>query len=388
MNNKFFPLLFAVVFVTGCRNNSVQISGTLSNPIGGEFVFLDELKANDLETIDSVNVSDKGIFSFKLEIKQPAFYLLKFDKNNFLTMLVEPGEKIIINAHHDSLNYPVSVSGSAGTEKMAEYNKSLRRTINKMNELNRIYMQNTDSTKLPALMESLDSLAQIYLNEINSYTKNYIDNNLSSLVSLVALYQQVAPNVYVLNPSKDLSYFVKVDSSLSRLYPDYEPVTALHEQVRELVATVTGKPVTEAEQEGGATVPEIALPTPEGDTVRLSSTRGSIVLLDFWASWCTPCRLENPNLVKAYDTYHRRGFQIYQVSLDKTKEAWIKGIEYDKLGRWIHVSDVKYWKSSVVPLYNIESIPTNFLLDREGRILATNLRGANLEKKLAEIFSK
>jgi thiol-disulfide isomerase/thioredoxin len=388
MNIKFFFLLIAVVFVTGCRNNSVQISGTLSNPRQGEFIFLDELKANNLKTIDSVKVSENGTFSFKHEIKQPAFYLLKFNKNNFLTMLVEPGENIIIDAHHDSLNYPVSVSGSAGTEKMARYNRSLRHTVNKMTGLNRMYMQNTDSTKLPALMESLDSLAQIYLNEINSYTKNYIDSNLTSLVSLVALYQQVAPNVYVLSPSKDLRYFVKVDSSLSRLYPDYEPVTSLHEQVKELVATVTGKPVTEPEQAGGATVPEIALPTPEGDTVKLSSTRGSIVLLDFWASWCTPCRLENPNLVKAYDTYHRRGFQIYQVSLDKTKEAWIKGIEYDKLGRWIHVSDVKYWKSSVVPLYKIESIPTNFLLDREGRILATNLRGANLEKKLAEIFSK
>ena len=89
-------------------------------------------------------------------------------------------------------------------------------------------------------MESLDSIAQIYLNEINSYTKNYIDKNLTSLVSLVALYQQVAPNVYVLNPAKDLKYFVKVDSSLSLLYPEYEPVTSLHEQVQELVASMKG----------------------------------------------------------------------------------------------------------------------------------------------------
>jgi thiol-disulfide isomerase/thioredoxin len=388
MNKNFILLLLAVVSFEGCRNYTTQISGTLSDSRQGEYLFLDELKANDVKTIDSVAVSENGSFNFKFDVKQPAFYLLKFNKDNFLTMLVKPGEKIFIDAQRNSLNYPDSVAGSEGTEKIAEFYKTLRRTINKMKVLNRNFAENTDSTKLPALMDSIDSLSHIYLNEINSYTKNYINNNLNSLACFVALYQQVAPNVYVLSPSKDLKYYLKVDSSLSRLYPDYEVVAKLHEQVKELVATVTGKPVTEPAQEGGATVPEIALPTPKGDTVKLSSTRGSIVLLDFWASWCTPCRLENPNLVKAYDTYHRKGFQIYQVSLDKTKEAWMKGIEYDKLSRWIHVSDVKYWKSSVVPLYKIESIPTNFLLDREGRILATNLRGANLEKKLSELFAK
>ena len=136
----------------------------------------------------------------------------------------------------------------------------------------------------------------------------------------------------------------------------------------------------------GSEAPEIALPSPEGDTIRLSSTRGSVVLLDFWASWCLPCRKESPNLVKAYNKYHGKGFQIFQVSLDKTREAWIKGISDDQLGNWIHVSDVKYWNSVVVPLYRIESIPTNYLLDKEGRIIASNLRGEQLEQKLSEIF--
>jgi len=134
-------------------------------------------------------------------------------------------------------------------------------------------------------------------------------------------------------------------------------------------------------------VPEIALPGPQGDTIRLSSTKGKVVLLDFWASWCSPCRKENPNLVKAYDLYHRKGFEIYQVSLDKTKDAWIKGIEEDHLERWIHVSDVKYWNSIVVPLFKIESIPANFLLDKDGHIIATNLRGEMLQNKLGEIFN-
>ncbi|MDP3001787.1 MAG: DUF4369 domain-containing protein, partial [Bacteroidales bacterium] len=232
MNKKLFLYLLAAMVIAGCKSNTVQISGTLLNPVSGEYIFLDELKTNELTTVDSMKVSDDGTFNFKMEAKLPAFYLLKINENNFLTMLVEPGERILINAHNDSLNYPISVSGSKGTESMAEYNRTLRMTINKLTGLNSIYMQNVDNPGLPAVIESLDSMAQTYLNEINSYTKTYIDENLTSLVSLVALYQQVAPNVYVLNPSRDLKYFVKVDSSMSILYPEYEPVTSLHEQVQ------------------------------------------------------------------------------------------------------------------------------------------------------------
>jgi peroxiredoxin len=255
-----------------------------------------------------------------------------------------------------------------------------------MTELSNIYRQNVDKPELPKVIESLDSTAQVYLSEINTYTKKYIDDNLKSLVSLVALYQQVAPSVNVLNPTKDLKYFIKVDSSLFKLYPDYEPVISLHEQVKEIVSKVNDDTSSSPVTASGTEAPEISLPTPEGDTLKLSSTRGSVVLLDFWASWCAPCRLESPNLVKAYAEYHKKGFQIFQVSLDKTKEAWMKGIQDDHLEKWIHVSDIKYWNSIVVPLYKIESIPYNFLLDREGRIIASNLRGERLQTKLAELF--
>ncbi len=386
MNKKILIYFFAVLLISGCKNNNFQISGTLKKPVAGGFIFLDEMKANELKTIDSMKVSGDGAFTFKKEIKFPSFYLLKINNNNYLTMLIEPGEKISLNAYYDSLNYPESVTGSKGTESMAEYNRTLIKTINKLTGLNKIYMQNTDSTKLPALMDSLDSMAQTYLKEINSYTKNYIDKNIKSLVSLVALYQQVAPNVYVLNPSKDLEYYVKVDSSLSILYPEYEPVTSLHEQVLKLVARVKEEVGIAPASEKGSQTPEISLPSPEGDTIKLSSTRGSVVLLDFWASWCAPCRQESPNILKAYNLYHRKGFQIYQVSLDKTKEAWMKGIQDDQLGKWIHVSDLKYWNSVVIPLYKIESIPFNLLLDKEGRVIARNLRGDQLQKKLAELF--
>ena len=386
MNKKLFLYLFFVLVSAGCKNNVVRISGTIVNPVSGAYIYLDELKSNELKPVDSVRISSDGKFNFTREIKQPSFYLLKSTDNNFLTMLVEPGEKLMLKAQNDSLNYPISLNGSKGTELMTEYNKMLRATINKLTGLNNIYTQNVDKPELPKVVESLDSLAQIYLGEINVYTKKYIDDNLTSLVSLVALYQQVAPSVYVMNPSKDLSYFVKVDSSMFSLYPEYEPVTSLHEQVKELVAKVKGETSAGPASASGAMAPEISLPTPEGDTIKLSSTRGSVVLLDFWASWCAPCRKENPNLLNVYNIYHKRGFQIYQVSLDKTKESWIKGIQDDHLEKWIHVSDIQYWNSIVVPLYKIESIPCNYLLDKEGRIIASNLRGEKLQNRLAELF--
>lgn len=382
MIKRLFFILIVALALGSCKNNSVRISGKLENPAKGEFLYLDELQENELKTVDSVEIGEDGKFTFEFETTIPTFYLLKVNVSNFFTVLMEPGEKLKIEARYDSINFPTSVSGSKGTEKMIEYNKALKNTVQKLMSLNDIYRNNSDSPELPKVIATLDSMAQQYLNEMNIYTKKYIDENLNSLISLVALYQQVAPQVYVLDPVKDIRYFVKVDSSLYKKYPDFPPVKSLHEQVQTLVSQTE----TPAIMGIGDAAPEISLPSPDGNIISLSSTKGSYILLDFWAAWCSPCRQENPNLVNAYNKYRNKGFTIFQVSLDKTKEDWLKGIKDDNLDQWIHVSDLKYWNSSVVPLYKIESIPANFLLDSEGKIIAKNLRGDALQKKLEELY--
>ncbi|MBW3545870.1 MAG: TlpA family protein disulfide reductase, partial [Bacteroidetes bacterium] len=135
----------------------------------------------------------------------------------------------------------------------------------------------------------------------------------------------------------------------------------------------------------GQLAPDIVLPNPQGETKKLSELRGNIVMIDFWAAWCGPCRRENPNVVRLYNKYHDKGFEIYGVSLDRSKDDWIKAIEKDGL-TWTQVSDLSYFNSEAAQTYGITSIPATVLLDKEGKIIARNLRGQALEDKLEEIF--
>ena len=176
-----------------------------------------------------------------------------------------------------------------------------------------------------------------------------------------------------------------VDSSLSILYPESESVRNLHRQVVEIGEQKRVENLALERLGPGKPAPEIVLPSPEGDTISLSALQGQYVLLDFWASWSSPCRKENPNLVKAYNKYHEMGLEIFQVSLDRSREAWIRAIEEDKLS-WIHASDLLMWNSVVVPVYNIQGVPMNYLLDREGYIIEINLQGDMLQQRLAVIF--
>ena len=152
------------------------------------------------------------------------------------------------------------------------------------------------------------------------------------------------------------------------------------------VAQITAQTATMRTFAVGAEAPLFSGPTPEGEEISLESLRGKVVLIDFWASWCGPCRRENPNVVKLYNEYKAKGFEILAVSLDRTKDRWVKAIAADKL-TWLHISDLKGWKSKYAQQYGVSSIPQTVLLDREGKILARNLRGKALEQKLADVFS-
>jgi peroxiredoxin len=135
----------------------------------------------------------------------------------------------------------------------------------------------------------------------------------------------------------------------------------------------------------GSVAPDFTQTTPEGTKLSLSDLRGKVVLIDFWASWCRPCRMEMPNVKKAYAIYHPKGLEVLGVSLDKTKDAWTGAIKQDGL-TWKHVSDLAFWNNAAAQLYGVSSIPYSVLVDRDGKVIAKNLRGPALEAKLAEVF--
>jgi len=386
---KFGFIFIIAAILSSCSSNKkgFVLSGNLSN-MGGEMIYLKAMKVNNLEPIDSMAVDESGNFSFKEDLLFPNFFILQKNDKDYITLIINPGEHISISGDGENMLENYEITGSDDSKLLKDFTGHLMSSVQKMMDLQQVYYDSIKSTNLSTITTELTQKSDKITQEMRQFTISFIEKNTGSLASLMALYQQLAPRQYILDPSADFSYYALVDSVLNEKYPESEPVKTLHAHVTDLRERKKIDDLRNKVLGLGKVPPEIALPAPNGDTLFLSSTRGSVVLLDFWASWCSPCRQENPNLVKAYKKYKADGFQIFQVSLDKTRENWLKGIQDDHLGNWLHVSDLKFWQSSVVPLYQIQGIPTSFLLDRDGKIIGKNLRGEALEKKLAEVFSK
>jgi len=369
----------------GGDSNQFTIEGNMRNT-SGEEMYLVELTPDGTNKVDSVQLDQDGHFVFEGYTNVAKFFLVQSDSRNSVTLVVEPGDQITLEADVNKLSEEYQVEGSEGSREIMMLRNRLENTIASLDSLGKIYRENQGQEDMTALRDRLNKESRRIIEQQKTYTKDFIDRNLSSLSSLMALYQQVGPRSYVLNPQEDFNYFEKVDSALMANYPNSEPVKSLHSQVEEIRKRMEADKTSKEKLAVGNKAPEIALPNPQGDTVALSGLRGNYVLLDFWASWCKPCRVENPNLVKAYNRYSDQNFEIYQVSLDKNRKDWVSAIDKDDLD-WYHVSDLKFWNSSAAQTYNIRSIPANYLLNKKGEIIDKNLRGDALQAKLNEIFS-
>jgi thiol-disulfide isomerase/thioredoxin len=344
-----------------------SIKGTLKN-FKDAYVYLDELTATSVVPKDSVKADAEGNFSLKYDAKESSFYRIRLNEKNFVLLVMNEREQVEFSADANNLGKTAKVKGSPESIKLMEMTNKLQRNAEKLDSLNMVFQREQANPRIDSIKEILQNMYVKMMDEETTFIKSYIDNNSSSLTCL-AVIDKLSPDDY-------LESYVKLDKGLSKAMPNNAYTKLFHDRVAEMMALSVG-----------SIAPEISLNTPDGKNIALSSLKGKVVLVDFWASWCRPCRAENPNVVRIYNTYKDKGFDIYSVSLDKDKDMWVKAIADDGLVWPSHVSDLGYWQSSVVKQYKISGIPFTCLIDKSGNIAAKGLRGEELELKIKELLS-
>lgn len=364
MRNVFAILVFALaVFSCQSAKDQFSIKGSIAGVETGK-VYLQKLVDGQPQSVDTADVVG-GKFTFKGKMEMPDIRFLRLNEQDYFAQFFLDNASITVTANKDSLRN-TKITGSPTHEVFKIYIAEMEKLSKEVKALQDKYqsamsMNNTDAAE----KAKIDYQAMIDNNKV--YTKNFVKEHSNSIVSAyIALFQLA-----------DQIDGTELDSITSKFAPEIsksEYVVKLKELVQEQKKTAIG-----------ALAPDFTMNDTEGKPVQLSSLKGKIVLVDFWASWCGPCRQENPNVVKLYQQYHGKGFEILGVSLDKTKEDWLKAIKDDNL-TWIHVSDLQFWQNAAARLYGVNAIPQSFLLDKDGKIIGKGLRGEQLAKKLMELF--
>ena len=374
MKNINIIILAIVVLTAACATSSNKeqtVSGTITNAEGQEVSLIGYPKGQP-DTLASAILPASGKFSFPVNAGPLAFYNLNVGETETMILAFDSTQSPVVTADFTTITANYDVSNSKDSKdirdsyvKSYSYEKSLDSLMTALQEAAKIQ----DNDARIGLSKEYNDMRIAY----KDFITGHIDADSTSIANFSVLQR--------LNPEEDWPYFLKVRNGLGpRLKGN-----PFYDQMANQIALLENQKKAEASFEAGAMAPDIVLPSPEGPEIALSSLRGNYVLIDFWAAWCKPCRVENPNVVKMYKKYENDNFEIFGVSLDQDREKWIEAIAKDKL-TWPQVSDLGYWQSAAAQLYNVRSIPYTVLLDPDGKIIATKLRGKPLEDKLASIF--
>lgn len=366
-------LLSALVIVVFCSSirvqaqgkNQVHINGVIKNNPFTNVALYQMSRENKIIT-DTAIAAD-NTFALACNVDKTDLYKLQFTNNNFVILVLQPGEKIDISVDANDFLKKIQIKGSetsADIYRNQNLITSYKARIDSINNLSRT----------AAASPKYDSISKVYMAETEKI-KTSMDNNLKAYIQKKPESLAILFLPEVLPVDNHIDDYLLADAALMAKHPDNVYVQNLHMQITDSKKTAIG-----------TLAPDFSLPDTTGTQIALSSFKGKYVLIDFWAAWCGPCRKEMPNMVRLYNDFKNKGFVILGVSLDKTRDKWVGAIRSEGM-TWPNVSDLKFWQSEVGTLYSVKAIPYTVLLDKEGKIIAKNLRGEDLYQKVAGLLN-
>ena len=377
-------LILPLIILFACGRNHVKVSGVIKET-EMEMIYLDKMGAAEIVSVDSSGINKHGKFNLKTKAPGLNFYRLRLSDNNFVTLLTGPGEKIRVTSNKEYLPENYELTGSENSQKVKLLDNHLLETQKKLDSLTNMFIELNDKPGFDTIGEGINEAYQNVVNEQRNFNIRFVLENLNSLASIKALYQMFDENTYVLYRNRDLQYLKIVSDSLQKTYPESKHTKALVADLEKGLNRYNQLRVNQMIENMPKTALDVQLPDINGDTISLLSNRGKYVLLSFWSTASEACLKENLMFKSLYKKYNMQGFEIYQVCIDNDIAKWEKALKFDELP-WISVIDTDAESSGVTRLFNVRSVPVNYMFDREGNIIGKDLHGRSLNIKMNQLF--